>query len=93
MSELGDRLEALIREIVREELMKHEEARPAPPPGAPETYSQAEFCKVAGISKTIAWRLRKQGKLGYYAPRPGKVRYTRQHLEDFIKSREKNRKE
>jgi len=54
---------------------------------APATMTEAEFCKVANISRTLAWQLRKQGKLPY-ARVGGKILYTPAHLQQFIAAHE-----
>jgi DNA-binding XRE family transcriptional regulator len=49
--------------------------------------TEPEFCKVVGISRTTAYTLREQGKLGYY--QEGKnVRYGPQHVLDYLRMRE-----
>lgn len=47
------------------------------------TFTEAEFCKVVGISRTTAWNLRRKGKLQHC--RVGaKILYTQQHIEHFV---------
>jgi excisionase family DNA binding protein len=46
-------------------------------------YTEAEFCKQVGISRTTAWRLREAGKLSHY--RIGnKIRYGQEHIREFL---------
>jgi predicted site-specific integrase-resolvase len=52
------------------------------------TYTEAEFCRRVGISRTTAWNLRRKGKLQHC--RVGaKILYTQQHLEDFISAHQR----
>jgi hypothetical protein len=51
------------------------------------TMTEAEFCKAANISRTLAWQLRKQGKLPH-ARIGGKILYTPEHLQQFIAAHE-----
>lgn len=54
---------------------------------APATMTEAEFCERANISRTLAWQLRKQGKLPHV--RVGsKILYTPDHLAQFIAAHE-----
>lgn len=88
--EYGEALEAIIRKIVREEL-----AASVPivaPSLTPETFSEPEFCRRVGISTRTAQRLRKRERLPYYAPTPGRVRYTNEHVTEFLKANEKVKK-
>jgi len=55
---------------------------------AKQTMSEAEFCRVVGISRTTAWQLRKQGRLPYY--RLGaKILYSPEHVTEFLTSIER----
>ena len=47
------------------------------------TMTEAEFCRAANISRTLAWQLRKQGRLPH-ARVGGKILYTPAHLAQFI---------
>jgi hypothetical protein len=51
------------------------------------TMTEAEFCKRANISRTLAWQLRKQGKLPH-ARIGSKILYTPEHLAQFIAAHE-----
>lgn len=51
------------------------------------TMTEAEFCKRANISRTLAWQLRKQGKLPH-ARVGSKILYTPDHLAQFIAAHE-----
>lgn len=42
-----------------------------------------EFGEITQTSRTLRWRWRSEEKLGYLNL-SGRIRYTRQHLEDFI---------
>ena len=47
------------------------------------TFTEAEFCRAVGISRTTAWNLRRKGKLQYC--RVGsKILYTQEHINQFI---------
>jgi hypothetical protein len=88
--EYGDALEAIIRKIVREELEASAPTITVAPPT--QTLSEKEFCERVGISPRTAQRLRKRGRLPYYAPTPGRVRYTVEHVTEFLQSNERKRK-
>jgi predicted DNA-binding transcriptional regulator AlpA len=47
------------------------------------TMSEAEFCKIVGISRVTAWRMRETGKLPYC--RIGnKIVYLPRHIDEFL---------
>lgn len=54
---------------------------------AQATMTEAEFCEKANISRTLAWQLRKQGKLPH-ARIGSKILYTPDHLAQFIAAHE-----
>jgi excisionase family DNA binding protein len=55
------------------------------------TLTEREFCKVVGISRMTAYRLREEGKLSYC--RVGdKVLYLPRHVDEFLASVEKRAK-
>lgn len=52
------------------------------------TFTEAEFCRIVGISRTTAWNLRCNGKLPFC--RVGsKILYTPKHIEQFLTSHER----
>jgi len=52
------------------------------------TLTEQEFCKMVGISRTTAWRMRNAGTLPYC--RVGdKVLYLPRHVDEFLESVEK----
>jgi hypothetical protein len=52
------------------------------------TFTEAEFCKVVGISRTTAWNLRRKGRLQHC--RVGaKILYTQQHIENFVSTHQR----
>ncbi|MDQ3011944.1 MAG: helix-turn-helix domain-containing protein [Acidobacteriota bacterium] len=52
--------------------------------------SEEEVIERLGISRITAWRLRRDGKLSYY--RVGRsIRYSEQHVADFLASCEKGK--
>ncbi len=52
------------------------------------TMSESEFCKIVGISRTMAYYLRRKGKLAHY--RLGKkVLYGQEHITQFLKDNER----
>lgn len=52
------------------------------------TLTEAELCKVIGISRTTARNLRRKGKLQYC--RVGaKILYTQQHIENFVSTHQR----
>jgi excisionase family DNA binding protein len=87
--EYGDVLEAIIRKIVREELAAQSQGITAAP--LPETFSEDEFCKRIGISKTTARELRRKGKLKFMQI-GRRVLYTPDHVSEFLQSNERKRK-
>jgi len=50
--------------------------------------TEAEFCKAAHISRTLAWQLRTQGRLPH-ARVNGKILYTSAHLQQFLAAHER----
>lgn len=56
------------------------------------TMTEAEFCRAANISRTLAWQLRKQGRLPH-ARINGKILYTPDHLAQFIAAHEQPARE
>jgi hypothetical protein len=70
-----------LREIVREVLPEILDELPP----HKEVYSEAEFCKLAGISKDTAKKLRDRGELKFkQAGR--RILYSRKHISDFLNS-------
>jgi hypothetical protein len=67
-------LRTLIRQIVREELTELARMK--------EEYTEAQFCKLVGISRTTAHRMRQRGKLNYILV-GCRIRYTLQHIQAF----------
>jgi Helix-turn-helix domain len=52
------------------------------------TFTEAEFCRRVGISRTTAWNLRRKGKLQHC--RVGaKILYTQEHLDHFISAHQR----
>lgn len=50
--------------------------------------SEAEFCKITGLSRVTAWRLRNNGKLPHC--RVGsKILYKMEHIKQFLDAHEK----
>jgi len=87
--EYGDELEAIIRKIVREELEASAPKMMAA--SLPETFSEDEFCKRVGISKTTARDYRRNGKLKFTQV-GRRVRYTPEQVAEFLQSNERKRK-
>lgn len=52
------------------------------------TFSEKEFCEQVGLSRISVWRLRKAGKISYLQI-GGSVKYTTRHVEEFIRSHER----
>lgn len=53
------------------------------------TFTEAEFCRIVGISRTTAWNLRCRGKLPFC--RVGsKILYTPKHIEQFLDNHERS---
>jgi len=86
--EYGDALEAIIRKIVHEELAASAPVVAAPPT---QTFSEDEFCKRVGISKTTAREYRRKGKLKF-TQIGRRVLYTQDQVAEFLQSNEKQRK-
>ena len=82
MSEIINRetLRELIRAIVREELAEREAGK--------EEYTEAECCKLVGISRTNAYRMRQRGKLNYRLI-GSRIRYMSEHVRDFLQDRKR----
>lgn len=52
-----------------------------------KTVSEAIFCKITGLSRMTAWRLRNSGRLSHY--RIGnRVFYSQRHIEEFLEANE-----
>ncbi len=47
-----------------------------------EEYTEAEFCKLVGISRTTAYRMRQRGELKYILV-GCRIRYTPEHVREF----------
>ncbi len=52
------------------------------------TLTESEFCKIVGISRITAWRLRTSGKLPY-CQIGSKILYRPEHIEQFLVANEK----
>lgn len=50
-----------------------------------------EFGQLTKTSRTLRWRWRREGKLGYCLI-GGRIRYTQQHLAEFISRTERKAK-
>ena len=52
-------------------------------------YNDAELCRLLRISRVTSYRLRRKGALKFLKM-DGGIRYTVQHVAEFIRSRERN---
>lgn len=57
--------------------------------GEPMLYTDAELCRLLRLSRVSTYRLRRNGTLKYLKLKGG-VRYTVEHVAEFIRSRERN---
>lgn len=89
MSEFGEELESLIRAIVRDELKKIDAQLKSLPPVF--AYTEREACKLLGMSARSARHYRQTGQLRFSRV-AGKAVYLPEHIEEFLKQREKGGK-
>jgi excisionase family DNA binding protein len=51
-------------------------------------YTEKEVCERLKIGRSVLWRLREQGEIGFI-PVGRQVRYTERHIADYVARRER----
>jgi excisionase family DNA binding protein len=57
-----------------------------------ETMTEGEFAKAVGVSRVTLWRLRAKGLVPHYKIGT-RILYSKQHIEQFLKSHEQGAKQ